>query len=128
MTECEKMIAVHELSQAIGEFIEWLPTAGLQICEKITHDDCGWRNGRSPALADDRRCVDGRLWDGAVDLDANCQACHGTGRVRLREAQFWPGLGKAGTIEKLLAQHFGIDLVKVDKERRAMLEDLRGRG
>lgn len=30
--ECDKMLAIHEDSQKIGEFIEWLGEQGMEIC------------------------------------------------------------------------------------------------
>lgn len=38
--ECEKMVAVKDQSQAIGEFIEWLQdTKGMFVCELIEGDN-----------------------------------------------------------------------------------------
>ena len=31
--ECDKVLAVNQTSQKIGEFLEWLPTQGLYLCE-----------------------------------------------------------------------------------------------
>jgi len=33
--ECDKVAAVHEQSQAIGDFIEWLPSKGLTIATRF---------------------------------------------------------------------------------------------
>lgn len=126
MTECQRMAAVKTESQAIGEFIEWLPTVGLHICEKITKKDCTATSSIF-AVRDEWRCVDGRMIYTASAADrGECDTCDGTGFVDRIEPEFWPGLGAAGTIEKLLAQHFGIDLMKVDNEQRALFAQLRG--
>jgi hypothetical protein len=73
--ECEKLAAVSDLSQAIGEFIEWAQMQGIQLCS--------WSD-------------------------------------RFRE--FSP---IHESINNILARHFGIDLVKIEDERRAILESLR---
>lgn len=76
MTELEKMHAVKEKSQAIGEFLEW--------------------------LISDKELVIGR-WDSDGTLHP-----------------------KYVSIENLLAEFFGIDLKKVEKEKRAILDKIRG--
>lgn len=35
--ECEKMKAVHEQSQAIGQFLEWLEGQGMSVCQRHEH-------------------------------------------------------------------------------------------
>ena len=76
--ECEKMAAVKDKSQVIGEFLEWAgETQGLHMCANNT----------------------------------NCD------RYTLVSM----------TREVLLAKFFDIDLNKVEKERRQMLDELRGK-
>lgn len=36
MSEIEKMLAVKDKSQTIGEFLEWLPSKGYVLCEWVT--------------------------------------------------------------------------------------------
>lgn len=73
--EHEKVAEVHERSQAIGEFIEWL----------------GYEK-------------DIRL----------CQLGHGD--------RFWPA---SESIERLLAEHFDIDLEALSQEKDRMVEEAR---
>ena len=68
--ECDKIVAVHDQSQKLGEFLDWLREQGWELCE--IWDD-GWYPIHKPA-------------------------------------------------EQLLAEFFGIDLNKVEAERRALLE------
>lgn len=76
--ECEKLAAVSEDSNKIGNFIEWLRgTMGMDIA----------------------------IWE----------------NERLVEADYRGDYG----INRLLAQYYGIDLDKVEEERRALLEWLR---
>jgi hypothetical protein len=32
--ECDKMLAIAEQSQRIGEFLDWLPTIGVRLCDR----------------------------------------------------------------------------------------------
>lgn len=36
MREIEKMLAVKDKSQVIGEFLDWLPSKGYVLCEWVT--------------------------------------------------------------------------------------------
>jgi len=38
--ECEKLAAVHEKSQAIGAFLEWLETKDISLMTRDHNDDC----------------------------------------------------------------------------------------
>lgn len=80
MPECNKMLAVKDQSQIIGEFIEWLHSQGFVIAS--------WGEGG----------VEDMLWE------------------------------ETNTIEEWLAMFCGIDLSKVEQERRALLEWLREGG
>jgi septum formation topological specificity factor MinE len=85
--ECDRMNAVKEKSQVIGEFIEW-----LQSSQEVTEEH------ESIILAHYPRS--------RISSDP-----------RLQRFQY--------TIEELLAKYFNIDLDKVEKEKRAILEALR---
>lgn len=75
--ECERMLAVKDQSQAIGQFIDWLYSEKKwELCARQEH----------------------KLFP--VSLN----------------------------IEQLLAEYFGIDLKKVEEERRAILDFLRKNG
>lgn len=93
--ECEKLLAVTDRSQQIGEFLEWLPTQGIHRMRLAACSHCE-----------------------GVDSD-ECWLCDGTGTMK----ETWVPDGR--TIEQLLADFFGIDMAKVDVERRAMLAALR---
>lgn len=74
--ECDRLAEVSEHSQTIGDFLEWLPQQGIQLCsipEEYDHT-------------------------------------------------FVP-IGRS--IESLLAEFFEIDMAKVEKERRAVLDAFR---
>lgn len=73
--EHDKLHAVKDKSQAIGEFVEWLQEQGIHLAS--------WHNGTQL-----------RPWH--------------------------------ESIEDLLARHFEIDLAKLEAEKRAMLDKIRG--
>lgn len=72
--ECEKMAAIREKSQGIGEFLDWLSERGIILASYYEEA------GLSP---------------------------------------------RHTNIEQLLAEYFNIDLNKVEKEKQAMLAELR---
>lgn len=78
--ECEKMDAIRDQSQAIGEFLEWL-----------SHDKnfsiCSFYNPGDHCFGEFRPITDG--------------------------------------VEQLLAEFFCINLKKIEKEKRQMLDELR---
>lgn len=76
--ECEKMTAIKDKSQVIGEFIEWL-----------THE-------RSISI---ELCVRNDNSDGLMPCHTN--------------------------VEQLLAEFFGINLEKFEKEQRQILDEIR---
>ncbi len=96
------MKAVRDKSKAIGEFLEWLQQEkGVRFGKPHVHDErCqGWDTERglyNPS--DDENCA---YWEGEFE-------------------NF-----NYGSLEKLLAEYFGIDLNKIEKERRAILAFLR---
>lgn len=79
--ECEKMMAVKDKSQVIGEFLEW-----LQYERSITVE----------------LCVRNDIHDKLFPFNFST--------------------------EKLLAEFFNIDLNKVEKEKRQILDELRRKG
>lgn len=115
--ESEKMHAVHEQSQQIGEFLDWLGQQGMRVCELQTEVACEWRS-----LVHELHCEQGQVMDPDGPLDEDCKQCHGTGMVELVTPQYHP---TRLSIEKLLAQFYEIDLDKIEAERRAMLDSLR---
>jgi hypothetical protein len=77
--ECEKLLAVKDKSQLVGEFLEWASGKNMVLCARPKGDD----------------------------------------------EEYYPVMQ---SWEKLLADFFGIDLNKVESERRAMLADLQAKG
>lgn len=75
--ELDKMKSVHNQSQCIGEFLDWLFHEKHRTIAEV------------PEGMDE-----------------------------------WQPVG--GSIEKILAEYFEIDLAKIERERRAILETLRG--
>ena len=83
--ECDKIIAVKNESQKIGEFLGWLGSEkNLTICRWVGEDE------------DDD--IGGRFYPEHLD------------------------------VQKLLAEFFGIDLNKVEEEKRSLLEEIRNAG
>ncbi len=105
--EHDKLHAVNERSQAVGQFLEWL-SEGFVICQ--------W----SKEIMEDKPCSQ-------CDPDAVrhlCYFCCGTGTepTCVRRAGFYPA-GKP--IQEWLAEHFKIDQAKLEKEKLAMLDIVR---
>lgn len=124
--ECDKMIAVHEDSQKLGEFIEWLGSdegGGLFIAEWDRQVECGWHTPfYSRGQRKFRECVDGVIVDSDREPQGQCDMCSGTGFVDRIEPR---GMPHHESIERLLARYFNIDLAEVERERRAILDGLR---
>ncbi len=121
--ECEKMSAVHEQSQAIGEFLTWLEGQGVimakydvevEECRNCGHEDA--HNERVP----DAVYFGQRACSFEDDETGECCVCD--------HADF----GNPNHLfpyyqhtEATLAQFFNIDLDVVETEKRAMLETMR---
>lgn len=121
--EHEKMTAVQEQSQAVGEFLEWLQTptehggkgVSLHTWEEWEEDDTCLECAGTGKVGSVRRNSEGaRLQD--------CPNCDGT-RLVSRPREGWMPVG--GSANKLLAEFFGIDLNKIEDEKRAMLDQIR---
>ena len=99
--ECEKMAAIQEKSQTIGEFLEWLQSGevfqNLPLKRPIflAAYDVEIHDRHGEVLPED----EWELGDEIVRYSYNT--------------------------ERLLAEFFGIDLDKVEQEKQAMLEELR---
>lgn len=92
--EHDKLNAVKDKSQIIGEFLDWLPRYGVEV---------------DPAL--------GPLSIAYYPLRGN----GGMDGSERREVMYDAPV----TIEKLLAGYFGIDLKKLEAEKRQILDELR---
>ena len=102
--EHEKLSAIKDESQAIGEFLDWLKggyegSPGYEICE---HHDGDYSEGALIADA-----LSGREVDREFDPSG------------------WRPVG--ATIPQLLARYFGIDQDKIEAEKRQMLAELRAK-
>jgi len=99
--ECDRLAKVSDASQAIGEFIDWLREHDKDICQ--------WQDGITDAT---------RIADAFA-------ASHGKGDPDIDEKPERGWFPIHTPIEKLLVEYFNIDLDKVEKERRQMLEECR---
>ena len=103
MPECEKVRTVQQVSQAIGEFLDWL------------HHEKGW------FIAEEHRHDDSCYERIALDEDeGEVQKVCGMLDGQLISVSF-------STVQ-LLAEFFGIDLAKVEAEKRALLAELVSEG
>lgn len=89
--ECERLHAVVEKSNAIGEFLDWMQEQGIFLAIPHRHD-------------------------------IGCEGDDGFPICGLNRDEFQLHLEPK---EKMLARFFDIDLNKVERERRALLEALR---
>jgi len=96
--ECDKMKAVHEKSQTIGEFLEWLAGKGIHLVTVHTHTDS------------------------CLDEEGECKDKYGNRLCGYSEGDYQP---LHFSTENLLAEYYGIDLKKVDAEKDQMLEEFR---
>lgn len=104
-------------SEAIGEFLDWLRGEGYLLAKSHSHDD---------------GCLCDGPWHDLKATDADpkqrhCPECGWPHRAEVcgyREGE----LAMAGKpINDLLADYFGIDLDKIEAERRAILDYIRGK-
>lgn len=143
VTECQKLTAVSEESQAQGEFVDWLQeTKGLVLARWENKIERACEAAQSAYVDVDvapghvvrryRKCVGGKVflrrrpWDDEdeVDTGETCERCGGEGFVVEDRAE--PILVPAEQrLEALLAEYHQVDLAKVEAERRALLEALR---
>ena len=127
-----KLLKVAEHSQAIGEFLAWL-SEDQQVClakNDVKVDNC--RNCDHPDTHDYRpphsawaQCAHTEHEDGTCDHGSECEHF---GECKCDSADFgnperlysWPH-----KISDLLATYFKIDLMVLENEKRAMLDDMR---
>lgn len=120
----EKMHEVHDKSQAIGEFLDlFLREKGISLC---TFREAGhngepprrWKKGVKKARLDGASTRD-RSPRPADELNLDAEANP--------DYEEWPDqyMPIHESVEKMLAEYFEIDLKQVEKERRALLDELR---
>jgi hypothetical protein len=133
--ECDKMQAVKEKSQAIGEFLEWLsegrtPRVALVVphSQEVDEEDepvYRDRNGRVVLHWEERRFKavhSGRK----SEMEAMQREIDDRGiyRKMVPDPQGEQLLPLSVSTEEILAEFFSIDLRKVEAERRQMLRAL----
>lgn len=131
----DRMKEVHEQSQAIGEFLEWLHIPeedggpGLFVARWDRQRECNseslkgrWSASSASGFVPDWRCAGGQIVDQAGEILHECEACDGTGMVDLAEPR---GMPAGESIERLLARFYGIDLDAAERERMAVLAAVR---
>lgn len=105
--EHDKLTAVSEKSQAVGEFLEWLQNQHVRLM--VWKEDV---EERCPRIF----CDDGQVFG------KECKTCHGSGYSRTGKA--WVDFSPLGITERL-AIYFNVDLNKIEQEKRAMLDAIR---
>lgn len=106
--EHDKLSKVSDLSQAIGEFVDFgLPKMGMEIYQRITRP-CECRYCERGA---GRRAY----WHSTDQLETMVK-----GVVQITD---WQPTHR--TIQSILAEYFGIDQKKLDAEKEAMLTAIR---
>ena len=117
----EKIKVVHEQSQAIGEFLEWLQGKHIALCE--------YRDTKRPVCpkceAKTVRIRDFTLMGGnsrgysdPKNSERVCKTCLGDGYL-VEPSGYYP---TGETIDNLLHLYFGIDTKEEERERRAVLD------
>src|SRR6266516_6765252 len=109
--EHEKLKAVKDASQAIGEFIEWLGENGYHICERQDTDGPVEKVINVPRSDSKRSDRLGESFCRLLEAVAD-NACI-----------YWPTTKRLPNA--LLAEYFGINERKLDDEKRAMLDEFR---
>jgi hypothetical protein len=119
-------------AQAVQEFYDWLQAQGLHLCawtEDLTEStpcpDAVTPGKHAPRFG----CVDGKrarfgetTGQDGQDYGA-CPRCAGRGYIERPIRPRW--VEDPRSPERLVADHFGIDLRKIEAERRAILDAIR---
>lgn len=117
----DRVRATRDESAAIGGFLEWLLEQGIHLMKRgtVTYDDpCPGCGGLGhglqlmPVFGTDHR-----EW-----RDGPCERCRGVGSTE-RQREGW--VDQFRGIEDLLAQYHAIDLQELERERLALLDDIR---
>lgn len=105
--ECDRLHEATKRTQPAGEFLEWLSERGIHLME-YGH----WQDQESCF-----RC----LGFGKLNAGDPCPSCGGLGAIAVDREGYLP---VTKSREALLAEWQGIDLTKVEEERRTMLAKL----
>lgn len=129
--ELNKLKQQRELlhTEAIGQFLEWCAEQGWELCFWQHHVDGEPCPHAGTALS---------TLDGAEQVDGTyrCPGCGATGESRYFGEHVWQhewatepiGEGRFPVnkrIEQILAEYAGVDLDKVDAEKKALIEHMR---
>ncbi len=109
--ELEKIVVNHTKSQAIGQFLEWLQTE-KNICFCITPEI------HKALLYDDLnagKMAEKQYYEAIEDIDKE---------LKFTNTDF-AYIPSPLDIEKTLAEYFGVDLDKAEKERQGLLDEIR---
>lgn len=108
--ECDRMLAVADESQRIGDFLDWLEQQGMQLTR--------WAERTETLSESCSRC------SRCLGEFRNCRRCGGSGSVEVTRSRQGFEPDPRG-FEQLLADYYSIDLRKIESERRAILASLR---
>ena len=106
--EHDKLHAVSEESQRIGDFLDWLREQRINLM--VYRDD----------ISDTVDCW--AFFDKEPHPETCRGGCGGTGVKTIRREGWVP---ESRGIEQLLADYYGIDLRKLEAEKRRVLEEIR---
>lgn len=115
--EVDKMSKVSDESQSIGTFLDWITEQGIILGKPHEHTDPACYEYGTVVLKEGEK----RRY-GSEDLFEAKYTDEKRVNCGYREGQLVP---IRGGFEKLLARYFDIDLVKVEKERSALLDAIR---
>jgi hypothetical protein len=105
--ECDRLVQAAKETQPVGDFLEWLSEQRISLTV--------WGNWKDEESC--FRCSG----EGKIGRRV-CPACEGTRTVHVEREGYLP---VTKSREQLLAEWKGIDLSKVEAERRAMLNKIR---
>jgi hypothetical protein len=119
--EHEKLQAVSEQTQAIGEFLDWLNSQGVHLMT--------WREDLTDTRPDDW-CEAAKYshlhcdhWGTEDETHECCRCAKPYGLREVTGIKGW--VSKRRSTLQLLADWAGIDLAKIESEKRQMLESIR---
>lgn len=153
--EHDKLAAIQEHTQVIGEFLEWLASQGVQLmtwredltdsrptdpecphrwrdCDGCTHthDDCAPASGDETtygllaySIAHCKHWQDPERKAGGNARQGVCCRCHRGRFYEVTGIRSWVHERRSTT--QLLADWAGIDLGKIEAEKRQMLDSIR---
>ena len=125
--ELDKLAAARKSggSQEIGAFLEWLDGRNFAIGQWYTPVEmmrCSGCSGSGIVVQSERR-RDEHGYSRFKKTNRVCPGCEGMGEREVElEQRFMPVYR---SVEAWLAEYFGVDLDKVEQERRAILEAYR---